>query len=213
MRSTRRSVAPPSRRCDRKRKHRAAIAISARSAMRRAGCSIMARVTTRHGSAAGSVPIRRHRRRPEPLCLREQFAGPAARSRWQATALNSNFQNGWTYKSSPGVIFFQYEPGRSPTATTTSKPSSRSTTRRCRSFSITASRSWISSTRRSTRCPRCCSIPIPAKCHPPARAGTRRGRARFYRNPRALDYAMGGYTKEADIWEAGHAALAVTSSS
>ena len=119
-------------------------------------------------------------------------------------ALNSNFQNGWTYKSSPGVIFFQYEPGTfaySDDDFKTIKPIDNKKVSIILNHGIPIMDFLDEAV---YEVPEMLLDPNPGEV---SSAGTRwhaKGPRQFYRNPRALDYAMGGYTKEAEIWEAGH---------
>ncbi|MGE0751635.1 MAG: SpvB/TcaC N-terminal domain-containing protein [Variibacter sp.] len=119
-------------------------------------------------------------------------------------ALNSNFQNGWTYKSSPGVIFFQYEPGTfaySDDDFKTIKPIDNKKV----SIILNNGIPILDFLDEAVyEVPEMLLDPNPGEI---SSAGTRwhaKGPRQFYRNPRALDYAMAGYTKEAEIWEAGH---------
>ena len=114
------------------------------------------------------------------------------------------YQNGWTYASMPGVTFFEYEEGRYAYTEDGGK-TLHSVDNKQMSIMLKNGHPVLSKLT-------CSVYEVPANLLDPnpgemSSAGTRwnaQGPRQTYQNPRALDLAMAGYWKEAEIWEAGH---------
>jgi hypothetical protein len=118
--------------------------------------------------------------------------------------LAPTYQNGWTYASMPGVTFFEYEKGiyaYTEDGGKTLHPVDN------KQISIMLKNGHPVLSKLT-----CSVYEVPANLLDPnpgemSSAGTRwnaQGPRQTYQNPRALDLAMAGYWKEAEIWEAGH---------
>jgi hypothetical protein len=118
--------------------------------------------------------------------------------------LAPTYQNGWTYASMPGVTFFEYEPGRYA-YTESGSNTLHSVDNKQMSIMLKNGHPVLSKLT-------CSVYEVPANLLDPnpgemSSAGTRwnaQGPRQTYQNPKALDLAMAGYWKEAEIWEAGH---------
>jgi hypothetical protein len=114
------------------------------------------------------------------------------------------YQNGWTYASMPGVTYFEYEEGRYAYTEDGGK-TLHSVDNKQMSIMLKNGHPVLSKLT-------CSVYEVPANLLDPnpgemSSAGTRwnaQGPRQTYQNPRALDLAMAGYWKEAEIWEAGH---------
>jgi hypothetical protein len=118
--------------------------------------------------------------------------------------LAPTYQNGWTYASMPGVTFFEYEAGRYA-YTENGSNTLHSVDNKQMSIMLKNGHPVLSKLT-------CSVYEVPANLLDPnpgemSSAGTRwnaQGPRQIYQNPKALDLAMAGYWKEAEIWEAGH---------
>jgi hypothetical protein len=137
-----------------------------------------------------------------------QASSPAINKQEHAASSQGNqklaptYQNGWTYASMPGVTFFEYD-GSYLYMEGNSNP--RLVDDKEMSIMLKNGHPVLSKLT--------CSIyEVPANLLDPnpgemSSAGTRwnaQGPRQTYQNPKALDLAMAGYWKEAEIWEAGH---------
>jgi hypothetical protein len=118
--------------------------------------------------------------------------------------LAPTYQNGWTYASMPGVTFFEYEKGIYAYTEDGGKTLHEVDNKQM-SIMLKNGHPVLSKLT-------CSVYEVPANLLDPnpgqmSSAGTRwnaQGPRQTYQNPKALDLAMAGYWKEAEIWEAGH---------
>jgi hypothetical protein len=127
----------------------------------------------------------------------------AASTHWNQK-LAPTYQNGWTYASMPGATFFEYEKGIYAYTESGSK-TLHPVDNKQMSIMLKNGHPVLSKLT-------CSVYELPANLLDPnpgemSSAGTRwnaQGPRQTYQNPKALDLAMAGYWKEAEIWEAGH---------
>lgn len=119
-----------------------------------------------------------------------------------APGLHPGYGGGWTYASMPDVFFFDMGPGEYGYMTESGG-----------GIVDNQSMSVIVKSGHPVLMHHDAGVfEVPANLLSPnpgeiSSAGTRwnaQGPRQFYQNPKALDLAMAGYTKEAEVWEAGH---------
>ena len=133
---------------------------------------------------------------------------PIAKEAAEQARLSTIYQEGWRYRSLPGVIFFEYEPG-TYAYTNGNSGSLHLVDNKAVSIIVKNSHPVLNDLKEGLyEVPENLLSEDPGEISVTGIRPNAEGPRQFYRNFRAIDYAMYGYTKEAEIWEAGHGCAA-----
>ena len=143
-------------------------------------------------------------RDPRDVASGHTLAAPKSAA-LDTTSLRPEYADGWTYKSMPGYVFVLNQPGVYAFYLADDPGAIFPVDHRVAAIILKNGHPIFDRNDDALyELPRNLLSASPGEFSSAGPRWHMNGPRQFYQNPKALDLAMGGYTKEAEIWEAGH---------